>query len=223
VRYAAAQEEYRAIFRGIQLELSPEKLRAVATDGFRLALYDAPGGGGLEATLVLPARSADELVRLLKGVEAPVKVAVGEGRLFVLGDDFAAAFALMEGTFPDYERVIPGQYQLEATLDAEALRRALERLKLLADRQSQRVDLAFSEGTLELAAEGELGQGRESLPADTRGETPLVLAYNINYLTDAIKGIKGPVHLKLSGPTSPSVITAEEEPGYLAVVVPLRV
>ncbi len=223
VRYAAAQEEYRAIFRGIQLELDDARLRAVATDGFRLALYDAEGGGALTAKFVLPARSADELVRLIKDAQVPLKLAVGEGRLRVEGERFRTAIALMEGSFPDYQRVIPGQFVLEATLDAEALRQAIERLRVLADRQSQRVDLAFSEGALELAAEGEYGRGREALPAEVQGEVPLVAAFNAHYLGDALKGLKGPVRFKLSGAQTPSVLTSEEEPGYLAVVVPLRV
>ena len=222
VRYAAAQEEYRAIFRGIQLEAEDGKLRAVATDGFRLALYDTEGPEGASLKVVVPARGADELVRLLKDQATPVRLALGEGRIFVTGEGFRLASALMEGTFPDYERVIPSQYQLEATLDAEALRRAIERLRVLADRQSQRIDLAFNEGAVELVAEGELGRGREVLPAELSGE-PLVVAYNALYLADALKGLKGPVRLKLSGAATPSVVTAEEEPGYLAVVVPLRV
>ncbi len=223
VRYAAAQEEYRAIFRGIQLELDEEKLRAVATDGFRLALFDAPGGTGVSTKFVLPARSADELVRLVKDADLPLRLAVGGGRLRVEGERFRAAVALMEGTFPDYQRVIPGQFVLEATLDAEAFRQAIERLRVLADRQSERVDLAFAEGSVELAAEGEYGRGRESLSAEVTGEVPLAAAFNAHYLADALKGLKGPVRLKLSGPQTPSVLEGEEEPGYLAVVVPLRV
>ena len=223
VRYAAAQEEYRAIFRGIQLELAPERLRAVATDGFRLALFDAPEGVAIGAKFVLPARSADELVRLIKETDTPLRLAVGEGKLKVEGERFRAAISLMEGTFPDYQRVIPAQFAIEAVVPAEAFRQAIERLRVLADRQTERVDLAFAEGVIELAAEGEYGRGKETLPAEVRGELPLIAAFNAHYLADALKGLKGAVRFKLSGSQTPSVIESDEEPGYLAVVVPLRV
>ena len=223
VRYAAAQEEYRAIFRGIQLEFDQDRFRAVATDGFRLALYDVPEGAGFSAKRVLPARSADELVRLVKDTAGPLELAAGEGRLWAKGERFQIALALMEGSFPDYERVIPERFVLEAVLDAEALRQAIERLRVLADRQSQRIDLAFSEDGLELAAEGEYGRGRERVPAEIQGETPLVAAFNAQYLADALKGLKGALRFRLSGPATPSLLESEEEPGYRAVVVPLRV
>ena len=223
VRYAAAQEEYRAIFRGIQLEFGEHRFRAVATDGFRLALFDVAEGPGFEAKRVLPARNADELVRLIKDLAVPLSLSVGEARLWAKGERFRVALALMEGSFPDYERVIPDRFVLEAVLDAEALRQAIERLRVLADRQSQRIDVAFSETGLELVAEGELGRGRELLAAEVQGEAPLVAAFNAQYLADALKGLKGPVHFRLSGPTTPSLIESEEEPGYRAVVVPLRV
>ena len=66
VRYAASNEEYRAIFRGVQLEFSPQGFRAVASDGYRLALYDLPLPQGFQAKAVVPARSVDEMVRVLK-------------------------------------------------------------------------------------------------------------------------------------------------------------
>ncbi len=223
VRYAAAHEEYRAIFRGIQLELRPDRLRAVATDGFRLAVFDAEGVQGPDLKPVVPARAADELVRVLKEAAGEVTLHPEPARVVVAGERFRMAIALMEGSFPDYERVIPAQFALEATVDAEALRQAIERVRVLADRQSQRVDLAFGEGRVELAAEGEYGSGREELPLELSGETPMVVAYNAQYLIDALKGLKGPARLRLSGPTSPSLLTGGEEPGYLAVVVPLRV
>ena len=223
VRYAAANEEYRAIFRGIQLELGPERFRAVATDGFRLALYDASVNAAEPLKRVVPARSADELVRLLKDGEEPLTLRFSEGRLGVEGPRFRMGLSLMEGTLPDYERVIPQSFVFEAVADAEALRQAIERVRVLADRMTQRIDLHFSPGRIELAAEGEYGQAREELEVATKGEGPLLAAFNAQYLGDALKGLKGPVRFRLSGPTTPSTLTGEEEPGYLAVVVPLRV
>lgn len=222
VRYAASTEEYRAIFRGVQLEMSPNGLRSVASDGFRLARYDLP----LQLQtrkLVIPARSADEIVRVFKDARGEVAFAVGEGTLTLVGEAVRMAVKLMEGEFPDYARVIPQSFVLEATLTAEALRESLKRVAVLSDRNNHRVNLLFNDGKLDIDAEGDYGRGREELSIDSSGESQLMVAYNAQYLIDALAPIEGAVRIKLSGPTSPSVVQAVEDTGYLAVVVPLRV
>lgn len=222
VRYAASTEEYRAIFRGVQLEMSPSGLRSVASDGYRLARYDLPMQ--LETRkLVIPARSADEIVRVFKDAGGEVAFAVGEGTLTLVGEAVRMAVKLMEGEFPDYARVIPQSFVMEATLTAEALRESLKRVAVLSDRNNHRVNLLFNDGKLDIDAEGDYGRGREELNIDSSGESQLMVAYNAQYLIDALAPIEGAVRIKLSGPTSPSVVQAVEDTGYLAVVVPLRV
>lgn len=222
VRYAASTEEYRAIFRGVQLELSPTGLRSVASDGFRLARYDLPMQ--LETRkIVIPARSADEVVRVFKDTQGEVALAVAEGTLTLVGDAVRMSVKLMEGEFPDYARVIPQSSVLEATLAAEILRESLKRVAVLSDRNNHRVNLVFSDGKLVMNAEGDYGRGAEELSVDAAGSMPLEVSYNAQYLIDALAPIEGAVRLKLSGSTSPSIVQAVEDSGYLAVVVPLRV
>jgi DNA polymerase-3 subunit beta len=222
VRYAASTEEYRAIFRGVQLEMSSAGLRSVASDGFRLARYDLPMQLQTRK-LVIPARSADEIVRVFKDAQGEVAFAVGEGTLTLVGEAVRMSVKLMEGEFPDYARVIPQSFVLEATLTAEALRESLKRVAVLSDRNNHRVNLLFNNGKLDIDAEGDYGRGREELNIDSSGESQLMVAYNAQYLIDALVPIEGAVRIKLSGPTSPSVVQAIEDTGYLAVVVPLRV
>lgn len=222
VRYAASSDEYRAIFRGVQLEMSPTHLRAVASDGYRLALYELPMQ--LQPRkLVIPARSADEIVRVFKDAEGEVALAVGEGTLTLVGESIRMSVKLMEGEFPDYTRVIPQNFVLEATLPALALRESLKRVAVLSDRNNRRVNLLFNGGKLDIDAEGDYGRGREELSIDASGEPQLMVAYNAQYMIDALNPIEGAVRIKLSGPTTPSVVQAVEDAGYLAVVVPLRV
>lgn len=222
VRYAASTEEYRAIFRGVQLELSPTGLRSVASDGFRLARYDLPMQ--LETRkIVIPARSADEIVRVFKDTQGEVALAVAEGTLTLVGEAVRMSVKLMEGEFPDYARVIPQNSVLEATLAAEILRESLKRVAVLSDRNNHRVNLVFSDGRLVMNAEGDYGRGAEELSVDASGTMPLEVSYNAQYLIDALAPIEGAVRLKLSGSTSPSIVQAVEDSGYLAVVVPLRV
>lgn len=223
VRYAASNEEYRAIFRGVQLEFTPRGLRAVASDGYRLARYDIPISLQTERKLVIPARSADELVRVFKDQDEEINLAVQDGALHLVGRSVRMSLKLMEGEFPDYGRVIPNNFVVEAVLAAGELRESIKRVALLADRNNHRIDLLFNDGHLEIAAEGDQGQGREELQVQMEGDRQLVVAYNANYLMDALAPLEGGVRLRFSGPTSPSSLQAVEDTGYLAVVVPLRI
>ncbi|TBH21252.1 DNA polymerase III subunit beta [Thermus thermamylovorans] len=228
VRYAASNEEYRAIFRGVQLEFSPRALRAVASDGYRLALYELPRPQPFARKAVVPARSLDEVVRVLRGTgEGEVVLALGPGTLgLALGREgkgrLRLAVKLMEGEFPDYERVIPKEFPLQAVLEVEPFREALRRVSVLADRHNHRVDLLFQEGRALLSAEGDYGKGQEEVPVRLEG-TPLAVAYNARYLLEALGPLAGQAALLLSGPTSPSLVRPLGEEGYRAVVVPLRV
>ncbi len=226
VRYATSNDEYRGVFRGVLLELRPKGIRAVATDGYRLALFerDEPRGEGLKA--IIPGRTVDEMVRLLRGKRGPVTLAFGQGRVGLALRDGEAqirlAALLMEGEFPDYERVIPKDFVLQATFEAEAMREALKRLMVLADKEAHRVDLLLQGERAVLSAEGAYGRGEEEIPIEAQGK-PLSLSYNAKHLLEGLSPIEGRARLGLSGPTSPSLLLAEEERGYQAVVVPLRV
>lgn len=240
VRYAASNEEYRAIFRGVQLEFSEGGLRSVASDGYRLALYRLAKSQPFAKKVVVPARSVDEMVRVLKGMgEGEVALALGPGVLGLAtsGSQGAAATGkgqlrmavrLMEGEFPDYERVIPKEFPLKAAFEVEVFREALRRVSVLSDRQNHRVDLLFEEGRVLLSAEGDYGKGQEEVPVHLEG-LPLAVAYNARYLLEALSPLSGQAVLLLSGPTSPSLVrpgeasSGEAAEGYQAVVVPLRV
>lgn len=227
VRYAASNEEYRAIFRGVQLEFSEQGLRSVASDGYRLALYDLSRSHPFAKKVVVPARSVDEVVRALRAAGAgEAVVALGPGTLGVALEgetSLRLAVRLMEGEFPDYERVIPREFPLKAVVEVEPFREALRRVSVLADRQNHRVDLFFQGENALLSAEGDYGRGQEELPVRLEGE-PLAVAYNARYLLEALGPLSGQAVLLLSGPTSPSLVRpAVEGEGYQAVVVPLRV
>lgn len=222
VRYAAAVAEYQAIFRGVKLEFGDEATRAVATDGFRLAYHDLASPSGLAGEVVVPARSVDELVRLLE--DDPVRLHLGDGEIGLASGSFRVNAKLMEGTFPDYRRVIPSEFPVAITLQAPALAEAVSRVALMADRTANnRVDLFVRDGTLQITAEGSYGRSQEALEVQQEGsESEIAVAYNARYLTDALGPLKGDLRLSLSGATSPSLLTEPDGSPYLAMVVPLR-
>jgi DNA polymerase-3 subunit beta len=221
VRYAAAVAEYQAIFRGVKLELQDRRTRAVATDGFRLAYYHLDEPTGLAGDIVVPARSADELVKLLGDGE--VRLGLGEGQLSLETGPYRLNVKLMEGVFPDYERVIPSQFPVSITLPARALLEGVQRVAVMADRKAKnRVDLFVKDGTLQITAEGAYGRAQEAVAALQEGkESEIALAYNADYLLSALRPVEGDVRFSFSGSTRPSVLSSLADPSYLAMVVPL--
>ncbi len=222
VRYAAAVAEYQAIFRGVKIEASDQGTRAVATDGFRLAYFDLDEASGLDGSWIVPAKSADEIVRLLDDGE--VEIAVGDGRLSLRTDDVRVNVSLMDGSFPDYRRVIPSNFPITITLDADALRDVAQRVAVMADKTANnRVDLFVKDGVLQITAEGAYGRSQEAVEVQQEGsDAEMALAYNAKYLTDALQPLSGALRMRFSGPTTPSLLDDPEMPAYLAMVVPLR-
>ena len=222
VRYAAATAEYQAIFRGVKLELADNRTRAIATDGFRLAYYHLEASSGLDSQMVIPARSVDEITRLLGGGE--VQLEPQTGQLALATGFYKVNIKLMEGTFPDYERVIPARFLINITLDAKRFYDAVARVAVMADKSSNnRVDLFIKDGNLEINAEGAYGRSQESLEVSQEGsESQMALAYNARYLMDALQPMHGDVRASFSGTTTPSVMASLQDPAYLSMVVPLR-
>ncbi len=222
VRYAAAVADYQAVFRGVKLELRDGHTRAIATDGFRLASYHLGITSGLEGDLIVPARSVDELVKTL--VPGPARLAFDEGQLTVVSGGTTLNLKRMEGTFPDYQRVIPQDFPVSVTLPASRLADAVARVAVMADKSANhRVDLFIKEGVLQITAEGSFGRAQEALEVGQEGtEDEIALAYNAKYLSDAVAPVVGDLQIRFSGTTSPSVVRDLGDPAYLAMVVPLR-
>lgn len=224
VRYAAATADFQAIFRGLALEQRNGKARLVATDGYRLAFTEFEGDLGLEKSVVALAKSTDELVRVIGDYDGEVDFTVtGTGRLSVRGERFRMNLGLMDGQFPDYERVIPSVFPLKARVKAKELVAALNRVSLLADSSAnKRVDLLVKDGELVLTAEGPMGRSQETLAVIQEGtDSEMTLAFNASYLTDALSPLDEAV-LQFSGPGTPAVFRPADEGEYLAMVVPLR-
>lgn len=223
VRYAAAVADFQAVFRGVKLEFRDTHTRAVATDGFRLAYYHLDESTGLNADVIVPARSVEELLRVLDDGE--VALQLDAGQLSVKHGSYELNLKLMDGTFPDYQRVVPQNYPVVITLSATGLSEAVSRVALMADKSANnRIDLFVKDGQVQITAEGSFGRSQEALDVLQEGaESEIRLAYNSKYLIDALVPSAGEIKLKFSGPNaSPSVIEDLSDPGYLAMVVPLR-
>lgn len=230
VLYAVGKEDYLAVLRGVQLEFSDGGLRAVASDGYRLALYDVGPPAKAKRKVVITAQEAKEMVRLLKeakGIETTATLFLRKDAVAMevfTKDRLLAKVAArtLEGEFPDYERVIPKEFPTRVVVEVKPFLEALKQANAWADKDN-RVDIRFEEGRATLAVEEEHGRWREEVPVSLEGP-PMEQAYNARYLLEALSPLSNQAVLLLSGPTSPSLVRpGEAAEGYQAVVVPLRV
>ena len=130
----------------------------------------------------------------------------------------------MEGTFPDYQRVIPKVFPVEITTSAAGLIEAVSRVAVLSDAgANNRIDLFIEGGKLTITSEGAFGGAIESLSVQQGGtEEQLSLSYNARYLLDAVKPLSGDVRITFSGSQTPSIVHGVSEAGYLAMIGPLK-
>jgi DNA polymerase III beta subunit len=223
VAHAAATEDYRGVFTGIELSRSSDFLTAVATDGFRLAVQNVSLPRPTDFKVLIPANSVPVLLKFL-ALAGPDETATLYPDRNGLGIDLAAGtiwLAAREGELPDWRQVIPLAAQQVVTLEAPALKKALERALILAEPNTHRVDLSPTGEHIVVSTKTDATGSTEPVPA-TGPEAP---AFSINgeYLRAALAPIDGSVNLWLSGPLAPVRVEAPGTPGYTAVVVPLRV
>lgn len=225
--YSIATEAFQQVFRSHKLEFTDQYMRVVASDGFRLA-YHQTEAIDLKGNYLLPGKSAKEIVHFIDN-ETELKLGAsninGTKIITVEGATWKATCKLMDGEFPDYDRIIPTSNVVSITLPAHKLKDAITRVAVLADKNANnRVELLIQENRLTLIAEGDYGRANEVLEVQQTGTEPAIsLGFNAKFLSDALSGIEGDVTLQLSGVTTPAVIRPSGSNPYLAVVVPLRI
>lgn len=232
VLHATSQENFQAVFRGVKLEVREGLLRTVASDGYRVAISEVSGEGmvlgvAAEMNLIIPARSVKELTRMLDQEPAGglVSVTPEDGVIRVGGSRAVLNAKLMDGDFPDYERVIPKTIVKEVRVSAASLAAAVNNVAVLADKNANnRVDLTVSNDRITLVASGDYGSGRDTVDAAVMGEadlSELQCSFNARHLLDASGEMEGDMVFQFSGSMTPAVMK-EAEGDFRAVVVTLR-
>lgn len=221
VKYAVAREEHRRVFLGVQLELGPG-LKAVATDGFRIAICEMPVQVQAEPVkVVLPKVAVQDITRLFEDSTETIQFAVKKNQVSVSSSQARLSFVVMQDTFPDYHRVVPKEYVSTITLDAASLEAALRRIELVASSINHRVDLSFQDSALLLGTEGDLGAARDKLEARIEGE-PVKLSFNARLLREALPKT-GQAQIALSGDKTPARVRSPEDNRVYGVLAPLRI
>lgn len=214
VQYAMSDEETRYFLKGIYLHTAEGKLRAVATDGHRLAQHDGPDADDF-AGVIVP--------RKLVPMVPPGEIAVGVSarKIRFLSDGLEIVSKVIDGTFPDYQRVIPRDNPKTAVVDRVALYSASDRVATISTEKTRSVKFSFADGAVALSARGEVGTAEDEIGIEYDAE-PLDIGFNAAYVRDTLGAFADDkVTIHLNEPGSPAVIEAGG--ALLAVLMPLRV
>lgn len=228
--FSVSTDETRSNLNGALLqeqESSTENVRMVTTDGHRLSLVQRSIGPlGLDKGVIVPRKGLAELRRLLEdSADETVSLGFSDNMLFVWKGDVEMSIRLIDGDFPDYERVIPTDNTSEAKLPQGSLHRAFRRVSLLSSDRYRGVKVELASGTISVSASNpDLGEAHEELEVEYEGAR-LSIGYNAQYLLE-ILGVMDKddqVVLALKDDQSPTVVKRGGDDSMLYVVMPMRI
>src|SRR6266851_1487694 len=229
-QFAISTEETRYYLNGIYLHTAGSAkaatLRAVATDGHRLAQIDLalPKGASGMPGVIVPRKTVGEVLRLIEDNEAEVAIELSQGKIrFTIGNVVLTS-KLIDGTFPDYGRVIPQNNDKELVVDKKDFEAAVDRVSTISSERGRAVKLALSAGKLVLSVTNpDSGSATEELEVEYASDA-LDIGFNSRYLLDIAAQIEGEVAvLRLADPGSPTLVQDKDSKGALYVLMPMRV
>ena len=221
--YAISVDETRYVLNGILFSFKETKLTLVATDGRRLALYDSDMEfpQSHERDFIVPTKAVVELQRML-GDEGEAQISVAENLISLEVGGSQLVSTLVEGGYPNYRQVIPGEAKERITLEREAFLTSVRRVSLLSSDKTSSVRLSFSKNNLDITANTpEVGEARESMAIVYRGRE-FSIAFNPDFIIDPLRNLSNDeVYLDLIDEMSPGVIKINTP--FLYVLMPMRV
>jgi len=225
VHFAMAVHDIRYYLNGILFVAEGKSLTLVATDGHRLALAQATLDVEIpKQEVILPRKTVLELQRLLKDEETPIEMrfAGNQAKFSFSGMEFVTK--LVEGKFPDYNRVIPKNHKNHITLGRAPLLASLQRAAILTSEKFKGVRVNIEPGTLRIASSNaEQEEAKEELEIDYSGDA-IEIGFNVTYLMDALANMSVEmVKLELQDTNSSVLITVPEQAGFKYVVMPMRI
>ena len=221
--FAMAQQDVRYYLNGMLLELKAGRLRMVATDGHRLALCTANEAVSTgDAAIIIPRKGVLELSRLLDTDES-IRLVIGSNHIRAANQQFTFTSKLVDGKFPEYERVLPKSADKTVIGQRLELRQAFTRTAILSNEKYRGVRLKLSADTLDITANNpEQEQAEEVVAVEYQGEE-LEVGFNVSYLLDVLSVLDGDqIRLSLSDSASSALLEEADEGDSLYVVMPMR-
>ncbi len=228
-KFAISLEETRYYLNGIYLHESNDDnkvLRAVATDGHRLAQAEInlPSGAEGMPSIIIPRKTVGEVRKLLEDTEGDINMTVSSNKIKFIINDCSLTSKLIDGSFPDYQRVIPKENNNNLIVSTREFKDAVDRVSTISVEKSRAVKLSLNKNNLMLKVNShDTGNASEEIEV-VYDKTPLEIGFNSKYLLDVASQIKGKeIQFSFSDPSSPALITDPEQEGIIFVLMPMRV
>jgi DNA polymerase III subunit beta len=225
VQYSMAQQDIRYYLNGLLLVVNGAEMRVVATDGHRLAFASEALPEALPRTeVILPRKTVLELSRQLADNDEPLEISLGPNQAqFRLGN-IELVSKLIDGKFPDYERVIPQQHDKVLTLQRDMLLHCLLRAAILTNEKFRGVRLVLADGSLKIiSTNAEQEEAQEEIEVDYQGDS-LDVGFNVTYLLDVLNNISTEtIECRLADASSSALFTLPGNERFKYVVMPMRI
>ena len=229
-RFAISTEETRYYLNGIYFHSikneGTEVLRVVATDGHRLALSEMalPEGALNMPGIIIPRKAVSELRKLIDEFSGELKIELSDTKIRFSMEDILLTSKLIDGEFPEYDRVIPKENNKLLEVSTKAFSNAVDRVSAISAEKSRSIKLNFDKSLVVLSASSpENGSASEELEASYESE-PFEIGFNSRYLLDIMQQIEGEaVRFNMSGPDAPTIVNDSSDGSSTYVLMPMRV
>ncbi len=223
--FAMAQQDVRYFLNGMLIEMGDGYVKAVATDGHRLATANLSIETALDSAsqVIIPRKGVVELQRLLNELSGDVDIMVGASHLCASSREFTLTTKLVDGRFPDYDRVIPKNGDKIILADRQELRQALNRTAILSNEKFRGIRVSFSSGSIQLSANNpEQEEAEETVSVEYEGDS-LEIGFNVSYLQDVLGVLEGDrVKITVHDSNSSALLEDPEKEDALYVVMPMK-
>jgi len=233
VIFAVSNSENRIELTGVLFSFSKGKLNIVATDSYRLAEREISinnNGEPDESRIIVPAKTAQEFLRILNSLDSAdleaaqeVRIHLSDNQVLFTVDSVDLISRLINGNYPDYKQIIPTKSQTSVMVDRQELIRAIKAAALFSKTGINDVSLKFSNGKVLVSAfSGSSGESEINIESEVEGEDNEITA-NYRYLIDGLNNIEGSrVKILVLNPNTPCLLKPEKDYGYLYIVMPIR-
>ena len=222
--FAVSHDESRYALNGVLFAVQDREIRLVATDGHRLALAVRPlASSGSVVSGIVPRKAVQEIARIV-GSGENVQVAISENQFMLQMPNVLLMARLIEGTFPNYEQVVPKAHPHKIAVSRGALTAALRRVSVLSEERTKPVKFTLTPGTLKLTAYSpDFGEAEEQIEVPYAGEE-MTIGFNSRYMMDALGAqVAEQIVIELKDGLSPGIVKSFEEEGSLCVIMPMRI
>ncbi len=223
--FAMAQQDVRYFLNGMLIEVGEGMVKSVATDGHRLAMSQQTANTTNEGVkqVIVPRKGVLELQRLLNELEGDVDIAIGANHLCASSAEYTLTTKLVDGRFPEYERVIPKNGDKIVYADRQELRQALNRTAILSNEKFRGIRVNFSKGVIQLSANNpEQEEAEETVSVEYDGES-LEIGFNVSYLQDVLGILESDkVRLTVHDANSSALVENPDDEDSVYVVMPMK-